>query len=111
MWSFVYRIPTLQDLGFSERETLFRNYGGWIGGETMALKRFTEYCNVRSRPTSDSSVSREKERERGGGGGERERGGGGEGGRVREGGGERGGGGERERKREREGGACVDEFD
>ena len=53
---FPYRIPTLQELGFSATETLFSNKG-WIGGETMALQRLIEYCHVRSQPPSENYVS------------------------------------------------------
>lgn len=55
--SFFGRIPTLQELGFSSTETLYSNKGGWIGGETVALKRLVEYCHIRSKPPSDSYVS------------------------------------------------------
>lgn len=51
-----FQIPTLQELGFSSTETLYSNKGGWIGGETIALKRLVEYCHLRSKPPSDNYV-------------------------------------------------------
>lgn len=57
LWLFLCRIPTLQELGFSSTETLYSNKGGWIGGETVALKRLVEYCHIRSKPPSDNYVS------------------------------------------------------
>ena len=81
------RIPTLQDLGFPAGECLYSNTGGWIGGETMALRRLVEYCKTRSKQQAENYVSEGREREEGGRG---------------EGEGEREGGRERERERERE---------
>lgn len=40
-----YRIPTLEDLGFSNAQ-LYTNY--WIGGEKEALRRLPIYCECRS---------------------------------------------------------------
>ena len=45
------RIPSLQDLGFSNKESLFTNV--WVGGETVALSMLSRFCTRRSLDCED----------------------------------------------------------
>ncbi len=43
-----HRIPTLQEVGFSNQETV-RTHSLWIGGESVALQKVITYVKTRAR--------------------------------------------------------------
>ena len=45
------KIPTLQELGFSQSESLYSN--SWVGGETEALSRLSSFCARRAMASED----------------------------------------------------------
>lgn len=46
-----YSIPTMEDLGF-ESAALYTNV--WVGGETEALRRIPQYCQLRCQNTENN---------------------------------------------------------
>lgn len=45
------KIPTLQELGFGPKESLYTN--SWVGGETEALSRLSSFCARRAMASED----------------------------------------------------------